>query len=208
MADDRASRIRLLLFDVDGVLTDGTIWLFPAPAGMDATLQSQKERVADAGGFTIHSRSMIEAKGFHAHDGTAISLARLGGLKTGLITKRISETVALRARDLRLDHVYQGIADKVAAFEKILGEEGLRPEDAAYVGDDIVDLPVMRRCGLAIAVPNARQEVLAMAHFVTDRAGGEGALRDAVEIILRAQGKLERVIREYLNERAPAQRDA
>jgi 3-deoxy-D-manno-octulosonate 8-phosphate phosphatase (KDO 8-P phosphatase) len=102
--------------------------------------------------------------------------------------------------------VYQGIADKVAALEKILGAEGLRPEDAAYVGDDIVDLPVMRRCGLAIAVPNARQEVLAEAHFVTDRAGGEGALRDAVEMILRAQGKLERVIREYLNERAPAQR--
>ncbi len=203
MVEDRARKIKLLLFDVDGVLTDGTIWLFPAPAGAERKLASEQEKLAGAGGFAIHSQTMIEAKGFHAHDGTAISLARLGGLKTGLITKRISETVALRARDLRVDHVHQGIADKSATLDQILREERLKPEQAAYVGDDIIDLPVMRRCGLAIAVPNARQEVLAEAHYVTDHAGGEGALRDAVELILRAQGKLEQVIREYLSERAP-----
>src|SRR5512146_271728 len=103
MSFERAKKIKLLLFDVDGVLTDGTIWLFPAPAGARLSTRDQARRHADRGGFSFASQSMIEAKGFHAHDGTAISLARLGGLKTGLITKRISETVALRARDLRLD---------------------------------------------------------------------------------------------------------
>lgn len=208
MIEDRARKIKLLLFDVDGVLTDGTIWLFPAPQRVETDTASRTEQLADAGGYAIHSRSMIEAKGFHAHDGTAISLARLAGIKTGLITKRVSETVALRARDLRLDHVYQGIADKLVSFQEILQKEDVPAEAAAYVGDDIIDLPVMRRCGLSIAVPNARREVLAGAHYITDRPGGEGALRDAVEFVLRAQGKLEQVIAEYLNERAPVKRDA
>src|SRR5512146_1828017 len=103
MPSERAKKIKLLLFDVDGVLTDGSIWLFPAPAGAQLPTQKQARQHADRGGFAFVSQSMVEAKGFNAHDGTAISLARLGGLKTGLITKRISETVALRARDLRLD---------------------------------------------------------------------------------------------------------
>jgi 3-deoxy-D-manno-octulosonate 8-phosphate phosphatase (KDO 8-P phosphatase) len=209
MAQARARRIKLLLFDVDGVLTDGTIWLFPAPAGAERQLQSERQQLAEAGGFAFSSQTMIEAKGFNAHDGTAMSLARLGGLKTGLITKRVSETVALRARDLRVDHIHQGISDKLSSFEQILAEERLKAEQAAYVGDDIIDLPVMRRCGLAIAVPNSRREVLAEAHYVTDCRGGEGALRDAVEFILRAQGKLEQVIRDYMeNKRAPVKRDA
>ena len=130
----------------------------------------------------------VEAKGFNAHDGTAISLARLAGIKMGLITKRISDTVALRARDLKLEHVHQGIQDKRTVFEEILAQEGLQPEEAAYVGDDVIDLPVMRNCGLAVAVPNAREEVKDEAHFITDHAGGDGALRDAVEYILKAQG--------------------
>jgi 3-deoxy-D-manno-octulosonate 8-phosphate phosphatase (KDO 8-P phosphatase) len=90
------------------------------------------------------SQSLIEAKGFHAHDGTAISFARLAGIKTGLITKRVSETVALRARDLKLDYVYQGIRDKLTVFEEILRQGGLNAGEAAFVGDDIIDLPVMR----------------------------------------------------------------
>jgi 3-deoxy-D-manno-octulosonate 8-phosphate phosphatase (KDO 8-P phosphatase) len=198
MADERARRIKLLLFDVDGVLTDGSIWLFPAPQGAPQATREQAARRADAGGYAIASQDMVEAKGFHAHDGTAISLARLGGIRTGVITKRISETVRLRARDLRLDHVHQGIADKLATFENILREDGLSAEEAAYVGDDIIDLPVMRACGLAIAVPNSREEVLREAHWVTPRPGGQGALRDAVEFILRAQGKLEQAIAAYL----------
>ena len=198
MSTDRARRIKLLLFDVDGVLTDGTIWLFPAPAGAQQAVQGHLAKHEGASGYGIHSQSMIEAKGFSAHDGIGISLARLGGLKTGLITKRISETVALRARDLKLDHVHQGILDKASVFEEILRHEKLQPEQAAYMGDDIIDLPVLRRCGFAIAVANARENVKAEAHYVTPHRGGDGALRDAVEFILSAQGILEDVNRQYI----------
>ncbi len=207
MSKARAKKIKLLLFDVDGVLTNGTIWLFPRPAGGDDNIRAQADRHADAGGYAIAGQSMLEAKGFSAHDGTGISLARLGGLRTGLITKRISETVALRARDLRVDYVLQGIADKLTAFEELLHREGLRAEEAAYVGDDIIDLPVMRACGLAIAVPNAREDVKDEAHIVTDHAGGDGALRDAVEYILRAQNKLEDAVAAYLNQRSARARE-
>jgi 3-deoxy-D-manno-octulosonate 8-phosphate phosphatase (KDO 8-P phosphatase) len=199
----RAKKIKLLLFDVDGVLTDGKIFVFPAPAGAQQTTQEHSARHGSQGGFGLVSQSMIEAKGFHAHDGTAISLARLAGIKTGLITKRISETVALRARDLKLEHVHQGIQDKLTCFEEILRQEGLKPAEAAFVGDDVIDLPVMRNCGLAIAVANARREVKQEAHYVTAHSGGDGALRDAVEYILKAQGKWKRVVSEYTCERSP-----
>ncbi|HEV2117277.1 MAG TPA: HAD hydrolase family protein [Terriglobales bacterium] len=204
MSLERARKIKLLLFDVDGVLTDGTIWLFPAPAGAQLSTPQHARQHGGEGGFGFVSQSMVEAKGFHAHDGTAISLTRLAGIKTGLITKRISETVALRARDLKLDHAYQGIQDKLTVFEEILAKEGLRPEQAAYVGDDVIDLPVMRNCGLAVAVANARTEVKEEAHYITEHGGGHGALRDAVEYILKAQGKWEEVVREYTRERSPA----
>jgi 3-deoxy-D-manno-octulosonate 8-phosphate phosphatase (KDO 8-P phosphatase) len=203
MSKSRARRTKLILMDVDGVLTDGTIWLFPAPAGAEQQTASAAAARADLGGFAISSANIVEAKGFHAHDGTAISLARLAGIKTGVITKRISETVALRARDLRLDHVHQGAADKVAVLEEILAQEKLEAREVAYLGDDIIDLPVMRRCGLAIATANARKEVKKEAHFVTGHAGGDGAARDAVEYILRAQGKWNSVLTAYLNERVP-----
>ena len=199
----RARKIQLLLFDVDGVLTDGKLYIFPAPAGIQQSTQDHAARHSAQGGVALVSQSLIEAKGFHAHDGAAISLARLGGIKTGLITKRISETVALRARDLKLEYVYQGIQDKLTVFEKILAEAGLDANEAAYVGDDVIDLPVMRNCGLAIAVANARAEVKAEAHYVTPHAGGDGALRDATEYILKAQGKWKRVVSEYICERSP-----
>ncbi len=182
MSKTRAKKIKLLLFDVDGVMTDGKLWIFPAPAGAQPST----------------ALGMIEAKGFHAHDGTAISLARLGGLKTGLITKRISETVALRARDLKLDYVYQGVMVKIRVFEEILGKEKITATEVAYIGDDVIDLPIMRRCGFAIAVANARDEVKEEAHWVTPQAGGEGAIRDAVEYILRAQGNWDSVVKRYL----------
>src|SRR5436309_7227853 len=144
MSQARAKKIKLLLFDVDGVLTDGKLFFFPAPAGAEQSTRAHAAQHADKAGYAIQSSSVIEAKGFHAHDGTAISLAKLGGLKTGLITKRISETVALRARDLKLDHVYQGISDKLTTFRTILKQEGISSNEAAYVGDDVIDLPVMR----------------------------------------------------------------
>jgi 3-deoxy-D-manno-octulosonate 8-phosphate phosphatase (KDO 8-P phosphatase) len=145
----------------------------------------------------------MEAKGFHAHDGTAISLARNAGLKTGIITKRISETVRLRARDLRIDHVHQGAADKLSVLHEILSKEKIGPEQVAYVGDDIIDLPVMRAVGLAIAVANAREDVKDESHVITDHRGGEGAVRDAIEYILKAQGKYEDAVAEYINQRTP-----
>jgi 3-deoxy-D-manno-octulosonate 8-phosphate phosphatase (KDO 8-P phosphatase) len=217
-AQARARRIKLLLFDVDGVLTDGKLYIFPAPAGaqpsvLDQRTQDRAAKHGGQGGFGVHdpdsqTQRLIEAKGFHAHDGTAISLARLADIKTGLITKRISETVALRARDLRLAHVHQGIHDKRTCFDNVVKEEGIRPEEAAFVGDDLMDLPAMRAAGLAIAVKNARVEVKREAHYITPHAGGDGALRDAVEYILKAQGKWKEVVESYIGDRSSEQPSA
>ena len=197
-SETRAKKIKLVLFDVDGVLTDGTLWFFPAPQSGPRATDAQRAQLGDAPGFGILSQNMIEAKGFNAHDGTAISLARLGGLKTGMVTKRISETVAIRARDLRIDYLFQGAENKSEVLDKILAESGFREDQIAYVGDDVIDLPIMRRCGLAIAVANARPQVTAMAHYHTPSGGGRGAARDAVEYILQAQGTLEKVIEAYI----------
>ncbi len=203
MSDERARKIKLMLFDVDGVMTDGTIFLFPAPGGAaEHGTQQRREQYADKGGFGIASSSMMEAKGFDAHDGTGFSLLRLGGIKAGIITKRISETVALRARDLKIDIVYQGQQDKASAFYEILDQHGLGAEEVCYVGDDVIDLPVMRLCGLAIAVKNSRPQVLREAHYVTAHDGGHGAVRDAIEYVLQAQGNLERAIDEYIASRS------
>lgn len=211
-AQARARKIKLLLFDVDGVLTDGKLFIFPAPSGAQPSVLDQRTlqrsaELADQSGFGFHSQSssgssLIEAKGFHAHDGTSISLARLAGIKTGLITKRISETVALRARDLKLEYVCQGIQDKRTAIEEIVKEEGIQLQEAAFVGDDVIDLPAMRAAGLAIAVKNARAEVKKEAHYITPNAGGDGALRDAVEFILKAQGKWKKILEAYIGERS------
>jgi 3-deoxy-D-manno-octulosonate 8-phosphate phosphatase (KDO 8-P phosphatase) len=181
MSKARAKKIKLLLLDVDGVMTDGKLYFLPS------------------------GESSVEVKGFHAHDGAGFSLARLGGIRTGIITKRISETVRLRARDLKIEHVYQGAADKLAAFREILASEKLNPEEAAFVGDDIIDLPVMRACGLAFAVADAREDVKDEAHVVTDHRGGEGAVRDAIEYILKAQGSLARCVEAYLADHTPVE---
>lgn len=203
-AKSRAKKIKLLLFDVDGVLTDGKLFFFPMPAGVQLSTQAHAEKHSGQGGFGLASQNVIEAKGFHAHDGTAISLARLAGLKTGLITKRISETVALRARDLKLEYVYQGIQDKLGTFREILKLEGITAAEACFVGDDVIDQPVMWNCGFAVAVANARDEVKRDAHYVTKHSGGDGALRDAIEFVLKAQGKWKKVVTDYIGERSPA----
>ena len=176
-AEARAKNIKVLIFDVDGVLTDGQIFVIPGPDG--------------------HG---IEAKGFAAHDGLGISLGRLGGLRIGIITKRQSQTVAIRANDLKLEFIYQGQSHKMNAIRDILAKTGHSIDHLAYVGDDIIDLPVMRQCGLSIATANARKEVKAAAHYVTPNPGGFGAGRDAIDFILTAQGTLEKVIEQYLDE--------
>jgi len=195
-AQARARKIKLLIFDVDGVLTDGKLYFVPEDSPQ-ADGASPSKRT---------SPSQIEVKGFHAHDGVASSLARIAGIKTGLITRRVSETVARRARDLKIEHVHQGIQDKRGCFVEVAKQEGLTPEQAAFVGDDVIDLPAMRAAGLAIAVKNARADVKKEAHYVTPHAGGEGALRDAVEFILKAQGRLKRVVDEYVGEKSPGKR--
>jgi len=185
---ERARRIRVILFDVDGVLTDGTIWVYPMPVVMPDGSMTTK---------------MVEAKGFSAHDGAAMTLARLGGMKIGVITKRISDTVAIRCRDLKLEFVYQGAAFKMQPVREIMEREGISLDEIAYVGDDVVDLPVMRKVGFAVSVANARDEVKKDAHWITPNKGGEGAGRDAIEFILKAKGVLEQCIEASIDESNP-----
>jgi 3-deoxy-D-manno-octulosonate 8-phosphate phosphatase (KDO 8-P phosphatase) len=187
--EDRARRIKVLIFDVDGVLTDGQLYFLPENSG----------RPGPDG--KLHG---LEFKGFTAHDGLGITLARLGGLRVGLITKRESATVALRAQDLRLEFVYQGQSHKMAAVQDILVRAGITLDELAYVGDDVVDLSVMRVCGLAIATANARPQAKEAAHYITSNPGGHGAGRDAIDFILAAQGKLDAVIEAFLDAGNPA----
>ena len=199
-AQDRARKIKIILFDVDGVWTDGTIWLVPAAARSSLLDEiSGKETI----GFGVNSTTMTEAKGYSAHDGTAISLARIGGMKCGVITKRISETVATRARDLKLEYIYQGCAFKMQAIREIVTKEGVTLDEICYVGDDVIDLPAMREVGFAVAVANARERVKAEAHYITPNSGGYGAARDAVEFILEAKGTLDHCIEAYIDEDNP-----
>jgi 3-deoxy-D-manno-octulosonate 8-phosphate phosphatase (KDO 8-P phosphatase) len=137
-----------------------------------------------------------------------VSIARLAGLKIGWVTKRQSQVVAIRARDLKIDHVYQGQHNKCEALEKVLLDEQVSLEEIAYVGDDIIDLPVMRQVGLAIAVANARKQVKDIAHYVTPNRGGEGAGRDAIDFILTAKGVLESTIEKYLDPHSAEARSA
>jgi 3-deoxy-D-manno-octulosonate 8-phosphate phosphatase (KDO 8-P phosphatase) len=206
MSKKRAKKIKLFLFDVDGVLTDGKLFFLPVFSGSGVLVRSHAVKGGEQVDFGLETHTAIEFKGFHAHDGAAISLARLAGLKTGLITKRVSETVAIRARDLKLDYVHQGIQDKLSVFETILKQAGIGASEAAYVGDDVIDLPVLRHCGLAIAVANARAEVKREAHWVTPHSGGDGAVRDALEYILKAQGKWKQSVKEYIGEKIPKAR--
>jgi 3-deoxy-D-manno-octulosonate 8-phosphate phosphatase (KDO 8-P phosphatase) len=162
----RAKKIRVLLMDVDGVLTDGRIWLL-----------SRRDGTAS------------EIKGFSAYDGAGLKIARVAGLRTGVITGRDSTAVAQRARECEIEFVYQRRATKIEAYEEILRATGADEKEVAYVGDDLPDLSVLRRVGLAVAVANAAPEVKRAAHYVTARSGGDGAVREVIELIVKAQGK-------------------
>ena len=162
----RAKKIRVLLMDVDGVLTDGRIWLL-----------SRRDGTAS------------EIKGFSAYDGAGLKLARAAGLRTGLITGRESSAVAQRARECEIEFVYQGRATKLGSYEEILQATGASDREVAYVGDDLPDLPLLQRAGFAVAVANAVPEVKRAAHYVTSHSGGDGAVREVIELIVKAQGK-------------------
>ncbi len=156
----RARNIRVAAFDVDGVLTDGSLY---------------------------YTDSGEELKRFNVRDGHGMRMLKDSGVTLAIITSRRSRCVEERARNLGIELLFQGAADKLAAFEELLGRCGVGAAACAYVGDDVLDLPVMRRCGLAATVPDAPASVRRRAHFVTRARGGEGAAREVCELILRAQ---------------------
>jgi 3-deoxy-D-manno-octulosonate 8-phosphate phosphatase (KDO 8-P phosphatase) len=168
---ERAQAIQLILMDCDGVLTDGRIILLPDGE---------------------------EIKNFHVLDGQGVALAREAGLRVGVITGRVSRVLEKRATENRFDFIWQKADDKLAAFNSIVEQAGLSKEQVTFIGDDLPDIPLMRRAGLSIAVANAVDDVKAVAQLVTRRAGGDGAVREAIEFILRAQSRWERVLGRYL----------
>ena len=167
----KAAQIKLVVFDVDGVLTDGSLF------------------VGDDG---------QEYKAFHSRDGLGMKLLRKSGVEIGIITARTSEVVKHRMENLDIEHVYQGRLEKLPALEELLAKLGLAFEQTAYVGDDVVDLPVMRQVGLAIAVQDAHPLAKQHAHWQTPHGGGRGAARDVCELIMEAQNTLDTQLKPYL----------
>jgi 3-deoxy-D-manno-octulosonate 8-phosphate phosphatase (KDO 8-P phosphatase) len=171
---ERASKIKLLLMDCDGVLTDGRIYLLVGPDG-----------------------HLFETKTFHTKDGIALAWAYAAGIETGIISGRKSPAVEERARTAHMRYLFQGNTTKLPLFEEILNDSGLQPEQIAYMGDDLTDLPLMRRCGLAAAPADSQPEVLEAAHYVTPAKGGHGAVRAVIELLLVAQNRWEEVLAKY-----------
>lgn len=166
----RAARVRLILLDVDGVLTDGTV--------------------------VMHGDG-TESKEFHIRDGAAIVWAMHAGIEVGVLSARASAATAQRAAQLGMKIVAQGAISKPAEFERILVESGLAEEDVAYMGDDLLDIPVLRRSGLAGAPADAAEEVRATAHWVSNYGGGRGAVREFIELVLHSQGRWDDIVRDF-----------
>jgi 3-deoxy-D-manno-octulosonate 8-phosphate phosphatase (KDO 8-P phosphatase) len=167
----RAARIKLLLMDCDGVLTDGRLWLL---------------------------ENGDEHKSFHTHDGLGLSLFHRAGLKSGIISGRRSQALERRAGELGVEFLRQGEEEKVSAFEGVLRQAGVTENEVAFVGDDLTDIPLMRRVELAVAVADAVAETRAAAHYVTQAQGGRGAVREVIEMILKSQGRWNDLIDSYL----------
>jgi 3-deoxy-D-manno-octulosonate 8-phosphate phosphatase (KDO 8-P phosphatase) len=167
----RAAKIKVMLMDVDGTLTDGSVTLLSQPDG-----------------------SALEIKTFDAHDGQGMSLARSAGLRMGVITGRESPALRRRMKELSVEFVYEKQPHKIPAYEEILQKAGVQEDEVAYLGDDLPDLTVMRRVGLAVAVGNATPEVRRAAHYTTTRSGGKGAARELVELILKSKGMWDKMI--------------
>ena len=168
---EKAARIKLVIFDVDGVLTDGSLFI-----GDDGQ----------------------EYKAFNSKDGHGMRMLQDGGVDIAIITGRVSNVVEHRVKDLGIKHVYQGKRQKLPAFEELLKKVGLDPSEVAYVGDDVVDLPVMTKVGLAICVQDGHPYVKKHAHWITEHGGGRGAGRDVCEMILEARGLLSDMLASYL----------
>ena len=161
----RAKQIKVFLMDVDGTITDGSVTLLSQPDG-----------------------SALELKTFDAHDGQGLTLAHTAGIRTGVVTGRESAALRRRCRELGIEFVYEKQPHKIAAYEEILKKTGAKESEVAYLGDDLPDLPVMRRVGLAVAVGDAAPELKSLAHYVTSAIGGKGAAREVVEVILKSRG--------------------
>ncbi len=170
-AYSRALSIKMVVFDVDGVMTDGRLYF-----GDDGQ----------------------EYKAFHSLDGHGLKMLKQCGVELAIITGRSSNVVQHRAHNLGIEWVYQGVSDKLLAWRELLEQVGLQPEQTAYMGDDVVDLPVMVRCGLAITVPEAPGDVHQHAHLITSRSGGNGAVREACEFIMKAQGRYAQLLAHYI----------
>jgi len=168
----RAAAIRLLIFDVDGVLTNGTLFY-----GDDGQ----------------------EYKAFHSRDGHGMKMLQRSGVTIAIITGRTSQVVTHRMQNLGITHVYQGQLDKLPAYEGLRQQLAIAPEQIAYVGDDVVDLPIMQRVGFAVAVQDAHPLVKRHAHWITEHGGGRGAARDVCELLMEAQGTLEQALAPYLH---------
>jgi len=171
----RARKVKLLLMDVDGVLTDGRIYYLMHPRG-----------------------GLYETKTFHSRDGLGLRLAHQAGLKTGIISGRSSPVVEYRAKELGIHFIQEAVVEKLEPFQKMLHAAGLKEEEVCYVGDDVVDLPILTRVGLAVGVAGGHEFLRRRVHYWTKAPGGLGAVREAVELILEAQGKLLAVHRHYL----------
>jgi 3-deoxy-D-manno-octulosonate 8-phosphate phosphatase (KDO 8-P phosphatase) len=171
----RASKISLILMDVDGVLTDGRLYYVPGPKG-----------------------KLVEFKAFNSQDGLGFHMLNgLGTIKTGVISGRESPSTTERARLLKFSFVYQGLLEKEAPFNEILAKAQVKDEQVAFIGDDFSDVPVMLRAGLACAVADARPEVREIAHYVTEACGGHGAVREVIELILKAQNQWNPILEKY-----------
>jgi 3-deoxy-D-manno-octulosonate 8-phosphate phosphatase (KDO 8-P phosphatase) len=170
----RAAKIKLVLMDVDGVLTDGRYYHVAGPDG-----------------------TLFESKMFDSQDGIALHWLARHGIETGLISGRVSEATAERARQGHMKYVYMGHTEKLPIFHEILEKSGLQPEQIAYLGDDLTDAILMKRVGLAVAVNNAVPEVKRMSHYTTSAPGGSGALREVTEVILDVQGLWKQVLAHY-----------
>jgi len=168
---ERARRVRLMIFDVDGVLTDGRLWYGPAGE---------------------------ELKVFHSFDGHGLKMLAGSGVACALLSGRRSAAVAARAAELGIGHVFQGIDDKVSTYRELLDRLNLKPEHTGYMGDELVDLPVLTRCGFACAPREAPQAVRSRVHYVASASAGRGAAREVCEFVMRAQGRLEEVLQGYL----------
>ena len=170
-AQERAQKIKAVLTDVDGILTDGKVNFFVAPDG-----------------------KIEEIKSFNTQDGIAVMLCRSAGIICGIITGRRHPTTVERARNLGFKYMYQGFLTKLGPLEDILEKEGLSPQEVCYIGDDITDIPLLNEVGLAATVPNALDCVKDCSHYITKHIGGDGAFREIVDFILQAQGKLEPIL--------------